>query len=185
MANFRISQTGQLYITLADNVLIEIEDGNGVSGHATLATLAGYLTSKLKVGQAMGLATLDQSGRLAEEQIPDSIKAQWLRGSYIGKPPASTIFLQICSGLVLALKQNLSDARIVCRTPATLPMTFTLAVNNVAKGTVRFDANATQAVVTTDGDVGLTAADILSLVSPGSQDATLADICVAIPGYAP
>lgn len=92
-----------------------------------------------------------------------------------GKPTASQVVCQFIATRSVVLPQNLTGSQAKAGTASTGTVSFDIQVNGVSKGSITFTASAT-GTFTFSNAVTLAAADVLTVIAPGSQDATLADV---------
>ena len=147
-----------------------------VRGTTTLALAAGATLIVYTDGTTNGLVAL---GGVA----PATVKPYDV-GTYChGKPDVSEVLLRFNYVRAVTLKAALAGSRITAAVAATAQTDFTLNKNGSSIATIRFAAAGTVAsVVGMASDVAFAVNDHLSLVAPGTQDATLADIAFTFAG---
>ena len=100
-----------------------------------------------------------------------------------GIPDASEVLLRFNYPRAVTLPAGLSGSRITAAVAATATTDFSLTKNGSTIATIRFAAAGTVATVTgMPTDVSFAVNDQLALVSPGTPDATLADIAFTFAG---
>lgn len=99
-----------------------------------------------------------------------------------GKPSASQICCLFVATRSVVLPQNLTGSYVKAGTAATSTANFDIQVNGVSKGTISFAASGTSATFTFANAVTLAAGDILKIIAPSGQDATLADVAANLAG---
>jgi hypothetical protein len=96
-------------------------------------------------------------------------------------PPAVTVGLYVAA-LPFTLPANLVGSQAVAKTAATAQADFSVKVNGVAKGTIRWGAAATVATFVWAAAVALAAGDRLEILAPAAADGTLADLTWTLRG---
>lgn len=102
-------------------------------------------------------------------------------GSWIGSPTASQVMMRLPLVRDIYFPANLVGSRMIAGTGATGSTVFSIQRNGVQAFTATFGAG--QSVATFSGSaVTFQDGDILTIVAPGSPDATLADLgwCLAL-----
>ena len=99
---------------------------------------------------------------------------------YVGKPTASeSRFFLVTFGL--SIPANLAGTRCKAGTNPTSTATFSLQKNGSQFGTVAIATNGTT-TLTAASPTSFTTSDEFSIVAPGTQDTTLADVRCSIYG---
>jgi len=96
-----------------------------------------------------------------------------------GKPGASAICARYATPRAVALLVGLPGSVASAETASTGNVSFDLQVNGVSKGSVTFNASSTGSF-TFSNAVNLVSGDVVKLIGPGTQDATLADVSITL-----
>lgn len=130
-------------------------------------------------------AALSSANGYTDSQIAGLTFPYDLHAFAPGAPAASAVVLHAVVPRAVSIADNLAGSRAHAGVAATASTDFDVLVNGVSVGTINFASAATTATFSTSGGaVALAAGDRLSIVAPGSPDATLADIAFAILGAA-
>jgi hypothetical protein len=105
-----------------------------------------------------------------------------LTAFYPGVPTASAIVTRVPVARAVTFPASLTGSYGVASVAATAQTDFDVQKNGVSAGTVRFAAAATTATFIAASPIVLAAGDILTLVSPGTPDATLANVGIVLAG---
>lgn len=103
-------------------------------------------------------------------------------GSYNGTIPVTTVLLRYPMPRDVVFPVGLAGSYGVAEVAATAQTDFVIRKNGVSFGTMRFAAAATTATFISAGGATFAPGDVLSVVSPGSADATLASIGFSLTG---
>jgi hypothetical protein len=103
-------------------------------------------------------------------------------GSYAGVPTASLVLVRYPFPRAVAFPSGLTSSRGVAGVAATAITDFDIQKNGVSVGTMRFAAAATIATFIMASATSFAAGDILTVVAPGTPDATLANLGFALAG---
>lgn len=108
-------------------------------------------------------------------------------GSVLGKPGASQVVVRFIAPRAFTLPtgtiSNGTNASVVAAVAATAQADFSLSKNGAAAFcTLRFAAAGTQATYQSCTATDLAASDVLTITAPGTQDTTLSDIGITLPG---
>lgn len=117
-----------------------------------------------------------QVSGLKQEQIED-----WIAG----KPAAGAVVKRFIAARGFSLPAGISGAIAKAATAATATASFTLAKNGVPFGTMSFAAAGSVPTFAAATASSFAAGDVLTIIAPASQDATLADIAYYLPGVLP
>ena len=108
--------------------------------------------------------------------------------NFIGVPAATTR-LSFVAPTIISLPANFAAGSspawaslCTARVAATSSTTFTIDDNYSPVATLNFGSNATTCTFSTQAAFSLAAGDTLTIISPASPDATLADIAITIGG---
>lgn len=102
---------------------------------------------------------------------------------YPGVPGSSAKVLRIPVGRAVSFAANFSGSYAKAGTASTGTAAFDVQKNGSSIGTITFTASATATFATSGGSAqSLAAGDVLSIIAPGSADATLADIGFCLVG---
>jgi len=134
-------------------------------------------------GLPNGVATLDSSGKLNASQIPPlSAQPYDVGGSYSGVPTASFVLIRYPFPRSVIFPSGLTNSRGVAGIAATAQSDFDLRKNAASVGTMRFAAGATTATFLMASQTTFAPGDVLTVVAPGTPDATLANIGFSLAG---
>ena len=97
-----------------------------------------------------------------------------------GKPDASSSLLRLVAPRAISLPQNLTGSIAKSGTAATGSTVFTLKKNGTQIGTMTFAASGSTATFSFASAVSVAIGDIIDMVAPATQDATLSDISVTL-----
>lgn len=98
-----------------------------------------------------------------------------------GKPTASQVVLEFIAVRSVKLPKSLNGSLAKAGTASGASAAFDIQVNGSSKGTLTFATSATGTFSFTAA-VTLAAGDVLTVIAPGSQDTTLADVRVTFAG---
>lgn len=144
-------------------------------GTATFIMQPGFGHLVYLDGTANGLVVFPFAG--ASGSIPYDI------GTYVdGKPAASEKVMRLAITRSITIPVNASGSVAKAGVAATGAVTFVVRKNGVNFCNIDFAAGATTGVFTAASASSLVAGDILEIVAPGVQDATLADISITLAG---
>ncbi|HMU15805.1 MAG TPA: hypothetical protein PKC95_00040 [Thauera aminoaromatica] len=102
--------------------------------------------------------------------------------SYPGAPTASVVLMRYPFPRQVIFPSGLTNSRGVAGTAATAQTDFDIKKNGSSVGTMRFAAAGTTATFIMASQTTFAAGDVLTVVAPGSPDATLADIGFGLAG---
>ena len=153
---------------LLNQIAVETDVRNGVE----------YDTGKAKLGDDVHtyaqLPYWNPSGAIFITAVPYDLAAY-----YAGAPTASVVILQFVANRAYEMG---TAHRGYAAIAATAQTDFVLAVNGVAKATLRFAA-AAQTITVIGAGAAIAAGDIVTVTAPASPDATLADVSFTIAGH--
>lgn len=102
---------------------------------------------------------------------------------YPGVPSASAIVLRVPVARAITFADEFAGSYATATVAATGSTVFDVQKNGSSVGSITFSASGTTgAFTTTGGTVSLAAGDILSVVAPGTADATLANVGIVLAG---
>lgn len=104
-------------------------------------------------------------------------------GGYAGKPTASAECGRFIATRDIRLKSTFAPSRGSARVAATGSTVFSIKVNGTEVGTMTFAASATVPTFAASSDIDLASGDVVTVVAPGTADATLEDVAYTISGY--
>lgn len=102
--------------------------------------------------------------------------------SYVGVPTASAVLMRYPFPRQVIFPSGLTNSRGVAAVAATAQTDFDIKKNNSSVGTMRFAASATTATFIMASQTTFAAGDYITVVAPGTPDATLADIGFGLAG---
>lgn len=102
--------------------------------------------------------------------------------SVSGKPGAGAIVGRLVAPRAFALPASLTGSVAKADVAATGSSTFSIKKNGSEVATLNFAASGTTATFTNASEDSFSAGDVLTIVAPGSQDATLADLGIVLRG---
>lgn len=105
-----------------------------------------------------------------------------LTAFYPGVPSASAIVTRVPVARAITFPSALSGSIGKASVAATAQTDFDVQKNGSSVGTIRFAAAATSATFIAASPVSLAAGDILSILAPGTADATLANVGIVLAG---
>jgi hypothetical protein len=105
-----------------------------------------------------------------------------LAGAYVGQPAAGVVMMRYKFPRTVVFASGLAPSQGVAVTAATAQTDFDIQKNASSVGTMRFAAAGTAATFIMASATTFVAGDILTLVAPGTPDATLADIAWTLSG---
>jgi hypothetical protein len=157
---------------------------NGVA-FARSATVDATNASNITTGvlppaQVPALSTM--SGAVTYPQMPAEVQLLPIAFPFVGKPTVGTV-INIPMAFAVTIAAALAGTVVYAGTKTTSPATFTL--NKVSSGTTAIGSitftsttNTSATLAGTGGSLGV--GDVLQIVAPGTQDATLADLGISV-----
>jgi hypothetical protein len=125
--------------------------------------------------------TLDARLEAAESAVASG-QPYDVGGSYSGVPTASFVLIRYPFPRSVSFPVGLTNSRGVAGIAATAQTDFDLKKNGSSVGTMRFAAAATTASFIMASATTFAAGDVLTVVAPGTADATLANIGFSLAG---
>lgn len=99
-----------------------------------------------------------------------------------GKPPSSETVMRLVTAHPYKLVVGLVGSLVNAKVAATNAAAYTLQKNGANIGTVNIAAGANTATYTFDTETQFDAGDIIELIAPAVQDATLSGVSVTLAG---
>lgn len=99
-----------------------------------------------------------------------------------GLPAANVTVFRFVATIAFDLASALAGSYCDAEAAATSTATFTLKKNGSSIGTIQWAAAATTATFTFASPVSFAAGDVFTITSPGTQDATLANVSLNLAG---
>ena len=158
------------------NPVIEVNESaqNPTEAAVTKQYVDDGLATKADIATTYTKTEVDAKVSTAAAQIYD------IGGFSQGKPDASSSLFRLVAPRAFTLPQNLTGSIAKAGTAATGSTVFTLKKNGTQIGTMTFAASGTTATFSFASAASFTIGDIIDLVAPSTQDATLADISVTL-----
>ena len=179
--NFLLRLTG----TPAADFTLTLPDGKRVAAfHNTTAKAATVRTATLGATVTLRAGELSIVGSRGVSLV--ALAASAVGGLYDiglfipGPPAASAMVFQFVVPRAISFPVNLAGSLAKASTAATSAAAFTLRRNGSNIGTVDFAAGAAMATFTLAGGAVFAAGDVLEILAPSPQDATLADISITL-----
>ena len=97
-----------------------------------------------------------------------------------GKPDASSSMFRLVAPRAFTLPANLAGSIAKAGTAATASTVFIIKKNGTQIGSMTFAASSSTGAFTFASQVSVAVGDIIDLVAPATQDATLSDVSVTI-----
>jgi hypothetical protein len=101
--------------------------------------------------------------------------------SVLGKPDAAATVFMLQSARSFTIPTNFTASQAKASTAATASSVFTIYKNGSSIGTFTFAASGSTAAFSGAG-ASVVAGDLITIVAPGTQDATLANIAFTLAG---
>jgi hypothetical protein len=155
--------------------------GSPVTSSGTLAVSKTDQNANLVyAGPSSGAAAAPTFRALVQADLPT--QPYDVGGSYSGAPTASLVILRYPFPRQAIFPAGLTNSQGVAATAATAQTDFDLKKNGSSVGTMRFAAAGTVASFIMASQTTFAAGDVLTVVAPGTPDATLANIGFALAG---
>ena len=158
-----------------ENKLYIVEHAGTGGFVLTVKTSAG---SGVGVSQGNTQAVYADGTNVVQVTLPTSAAGgiHDFAGFFVGKPGAGAVMFSYAVTRACQLPAGLTNSVYKAGTAATGSATFSIKKNGSEIGTLNFAASATTATFTMASATSFANGDVLDVVAPGSQDATLADI---------
>ena len=128
-----------------------------------------------------GVAPLDENRLVPIANIPGIHKNYDLHNFVNGKPLVYEVLMRAIAVRAFTIPANCAGSFAYCTTPATSAFSIGILKNGVQIGTINYAAGATAATFTLGTALVLNPGDQFALKCiPGTQDATLSDLAIAI-----
>ena len=114
--------------------------------------------------------------------VGTTIQPYDIGGTFNGSPTSNLVILRYPIPREVTFPASLTLSLMIANTAATAETVFSLQKNDVEFGTATFAASGTSATFAAASDTTFSVGDILTIVSPSTPDATLADLGWAIVG---
>lgn len=148
--------------------------GSPVTGAGTLAmSLKTQAKNTFLAGPASGADAAPTMRALTQADLP--AQPFDLTAFYPGVPPASVKVTRVPFARAVTFPANFAGSIGIASVAATASTVFDVRKNGSSIGSITFAAGATTATFSTTGAVSLAAGDYLSIWTPSTPDATLAD----------
>jgi hypothetical protein len=145
-----------------------------VRGSTSIAMAPGRIALFYSDGTANGLEAVAGSSGVSQPYDIGSM--------YNGSPTASLVLLRAPLARAVTFPAGLTGSQGVAGVAATAQTDFDIQKNGSSVGTMRFAAAATVATFIMASQTAFAAGDVLTVVSPSSPDATLADLGFILAG---
>jgi hypothetical protein len=170
-----LTPTGTVASVNGQTGVVSITSVTGNAGTATaLATSRNIALTGGATGTASFNGTADASIAVTS---PYDIATQ-----FSGKPSASAVMLKFNAVRAFSLPANMAGSYLKAGTAATGSSAFSLQKNGSTFCTVTFAAAGTTASFGSASAQTFAIGDVLSIIAPGTADATLADLTVTLLG---
>ena len=157
-----------------DDGLATKADASALTAKANASDVTTALALKADVATTYTKTEVDAKVGTAAAQIYDS------GGFSQGKPDASSSLFRLVAPRAFSLPQNLTGSIAKAGTAATASTVFAIKKNGTQIGTMTFAASGSTASFSFASAVSVAIGDIIDMVAPATQDATLSDISVTL-----
>jgi hypothetical protein len=157
-----------------------MENGAGDAFNITVKTVAG---SGITVGQGIGQTLYCDGTNVVSLAPPSAITSFYdFHGYFPGNPTGSEDIFVVPVARSARFLAGLPSSRIIAKIAATAETIFSIRKNGGEFGTATFAVSGTVATLAAGSDTDFAAGDELSIVGPGTPDATIAKIGIALAG---
>lgn len=167
-----------IYTDGTANGLFVVSGGTGGGGATTFLALTD--TPGSFAGQSL-LGLRVNVGETAVE-FGDASAPYDVGSAFGGTPGSSVIVMQFVFTRAVSFAINVPPSEGLLGVAATAQTDFDLQKNGVSFGTMRFAASGTVATFIAGSGASFVAGDLLEVISPGSADATAADLVFTLSG---
>lgn len=179
--NFLLRLTGtpgaDFTVTLPDGKRV-LAIHNTTAKAATVRTATLGATVTLRPGE---LSIVASRGASLVALAASAVGGLYDIGLFIpGQPAASAMVFQFVVSRAISFPVNLAGSLAKAGTAATSAAAFTLRRNGANIGTIDFAAGSATATFTLAGGAAFAAGDVLEILAPSPQDATLADVSITL-----
>jgi hypothetical protein len=155
--------------------------GSPVTGAGTLAmTFKTQVRNTFLAGPTSGADATPTMRALTQADLP--AQPFDITAFYPGVPTASAIVTRVPVARAVTFPASLTGSVGKASVAATAQTDFDVQKNGTSVGTIRFAAAATSATFIAASAVTLAAGDVISIVAPGTVDATLANVGIVLAG---
>lgn len=171
---------GGTYIVLVDHVsgaTFSPYSTDGL-GHDLYGLLLENAQNVLPIDGTVGQRLVKSAGSpFQSEWVSDKVRMAWF---IEGKPDAGERFGQYVAVDHCTLPSGLVGSVGYARTPPVAAQSFTINKNGAAIGSLDFSTSPEEVTATFPSDIDLVPGDIIDLVAPNPQDASMADISLVL-----
>jgi hypothetical protein len=97
-------------------------------------------------------------------------------GALNGAPTSSLVIMRLPFVRTVVFPSGMADSKMIAAVAADAETVFSIQIDDVEFATATFAISGTVAVFACAGDQEFVAGEVLTIVAPGSADATLADL---------
>jgi|GEM_PF-6618267 len=141
-----------------------------------LKATADAAVTPSQIGAASGVAPLDSGSKVPVANLPQQAIGYDICTNSESKPTASQVLLRFYASRAFQLPVGLTGSMVKAAVAATASATFNIQKNGSTVGSFTFAAAGTTATFTMASATSWAAGDLLTIIAPASQDATLAQI---------
>jgi hypothetical protein len=155
--------------------------GSPVTAAGTLAmSLKTQAANKVLAGPVTGADAAPTMRALVAADLP--AQPFDLTAFYPGVPAASAIVTRVPVARAVTFPSGLAGSIGKASVAATGSAAFDVQKNGASVGTITFAAGATSATFAAASAITLAAGDLIAIISPGTADATLANVGIVLAG---
>ena len=173
---------GTLTLAASSTNYVEATSAGVVSSNTSAFTSGRIRIAKVVTGASSATSYEDHRTLGAASSGGGGSQPYDVGGTYPGVPAASVVLIRYPFPRAVTFPTGLTDSKGVAAVAATAQTDFDIKKNGTSAGTMRFAAAATTATFIAASPIAFAAGDVLTVVSPGSPDATLADVGYALAG---